>query len=326
MTEQQWRIRPMTADDKQIVVELDRQSTGEVRTGFFDRRMRAMVANPAGYIALVAENDAGVAGFVMSCILTGEFGSPQPVALLDALSVQQGVRGGGIGMTLMEELKSAAAVMGCGEFRTQIDWRAPELLAYFANSGFRLVPCNILERGTATKLVRPGSSAETDESGTDPAESEAGGHNPGEPRVASVRSLQESDLAAIQRIDKRTTGNDRKDYLRRKVSEVLSDSGIRVSMVAEIDSMVVGFIMARVDYGEFGRAETMAVIDTVGVDPGFRGAGAGFSLMRQLVDNLASLRVEQMRTVVDWDDFDLNRFLSRCGFKPAQRLGLGCRV
>ncbi len=316
----------MTADDKEIVVELDRQSTGETRAGFFERRMRAMTVNPSGYIALVAENDGGVSGFIMTCVLTGEFGCPEPVALLDALSVQQGARGGGIGMALMAELKNAAAVLGCGEFRTQVDWRAQELLAYFAHSGFRLAPCNVLERDTATKLIRPGFEAEDDEPDESPMEADFSHYKPGEPAAPIARSLQESDLAGIQRIDRRTTGSDRQGYLQRKVTEVLSDSGIRVSMVVEIDGMIAGFVMARVDYGEFGRAETTAVVDTIGVDPEYRGVGIGFLLMRQLVDNLASLRVEHMRTVVEWDDFGLNRFLAHCGFRPAQRLSLGCRV
>lgn len=135
-----------------------------------------------------------------------------------------------------------------------------------------------------------------------------------------VRSLRQDDLDALVRIDRRITGADREPYYRRKVSEALHESGVRISVVAELDDEVAGFLMARVDYGEFGRAATEAVIDTIGVDPAAHGKGVGRALMSQLLTNLASLRVESVRTEVEWNDFGLLAFLDRCGFKPSQRL------
>src|SRR3972149_196393 len=79
-----------------------------------------------------------------------------------------------------------------------------------------------------------------------------------------VRSLREEDLAAVVRIDRKLTGFDRSAYYAAKFREVLVESGIRVSLVAEEDGIVNGFIMARVDFGEFGQVETSAVIDTIG--------------------------------------------------------------
>ena len=45
-----------------------------------------------------------------------------------------------------------------------------------------------------------------------------------------------------------------------------------------------------------------------------------FELLSQLLANLASLRVDTVRTEVQWDAFELNGFLAACGFKPSQRL------
>ncbi len=137
-----------------------------------------------------------------------------------------------------------------------------------------------------------------------------------------VRSLAAGDLHAVVRIDRHGTGTDRIDYYRRKFDEALGDSGVRVSLVAEQDGMVVGFIMARVDYGEFGRAATSAVIDTIGVDPGMTGREVGRALISQLLANLSSLRVESVRTEIEWNHFSLARFLERCGFYPGQKLAL----
>ncbi|MBO32437.1 MAG: GNAT family N-acetyltransferase [Rhodospirillaceae bacterium] len=135
-----------------------------------------------------------------------------------------------------------------------------------------------------------------------------------------TRSLQRDDLRAVVRIDERTTGVNRQEYYERIFEEVLDESGIRVSLVAEIDEHVAGFIMARVDYGEFGRTDSTAVIDIFGVDPRYQGEGVGSALMSQLVTNLTGLRIEATRTNVEWNDFPVLAYLEACGFKTSQRL------
>ncbi|GJL81838.1 MAG: hypothetical protein DHS20C01_14720 [marine bacterium B5-7] len=138
----------------------------------------------------------------------------------------------------------------------------------------------------------------------------------------NIRSLSLGDLAAIVRIDRHATGRDRSAYLAQKTAEVLEQSGVRISLVAEDKDMAVGFIMARLDYGEFGRTFPMAVIDTIGVDSGYHGVGQ--ALLQQLTGNLRTLRVDGMRTIVRWDDHELIHFLSNNAFAPAQRIALRC--
>ncbi|MBI4366143.1 MAG: GNAT family N-acetyltransferase [Deltaproteobacteria bacterium] len=135
-----------------------------------------------------------------------------------------------------------------------------------------------------------------------------------------VRSMAEGDLRALVAIDRRITGRDRAEFFKRKLADALTESDVCVSLVAELDAVAVGFIMARVDLGEFGRVETTAVIDTIGVDPDYRNRGVGRALVSQLLANLGTLRVENVRTEVDWQDRDLLAYLDRSGFLPAQRL------
>lgn len=141
-----------------------------------------------------------------------------------------------------------------------------------------------------------------------------------------ARSLRADDLPAIIGLDRRITGRDRTAYYKRKVSEALNESGVRVSLVAEVDGQFAGFMMARVDFGEFGRASAAAVIDTIGVHPAFANRGVGRALLSQLLANLASLRVEVVRTQLDWDEVGLLSFLKACGFKPSQRLCFTRRI
>ena len=137
-----------------------------------------------------------------------------------------------------------------------------------------------------------------------------------------VRQLHPRDLEAVIRLDAKILGRRRDEFFKVKLEENLHAAGIRVSLAAEIDDHVVGFIMARVDYGEFGQTATTAVIDTLAVHPDFAGQQVGSALVSQLLSNLDSLRVETLRTLVAWDDFGLAGFLDRCGFVPAQRLAL----
>jgi GNAT superfamily N-acetyltransferase len=135
-----------------------------------------------------------------------------------------------------------------------------------------------------------------------------------------VRSMIEGDLHALVAIDRQITGRDRVEYFQRKLADALTESDVRVSLVAELDTVAVGFIMARVDLGEFGRVETTAVIDTLGVDPDYQNRGVGRALVSQLLANLGTLRVEKVRTEVDWRDHDLLAYLDHSGFIPSRQL------
>lgn len=137
-----------------------------------------------------------------------------------------------------------------------------------------------------------------------------------------IRSMADSDLDAIARIDRKLTGRDRRAYFEDKLAEMLRDGGVRVSLVAEHDGLVTGFIMARVDYGEYGRMDPIAVMDTIGVNPDFGRRGIANALMSQLMLNLSGLQASTIRTSIDWGDFSLGHFLQKAGFKPAQQLSL----
>jgi ribosomal protein S18 acetylase RimI-like enzyme len=135
-----------------------------------------------------------------------------------------------------------------------------------------------------------------------------------------VRSMAEGDLGALVAIDRRITGRDRSAYFARKLADALHESDVRVSLVADLDGRPAGFIMARVDLGEFGRMEPVAVMDTIGIDPEYRRKGVGQALLSQLLANLATLRVERVLTEIEWSDLELIGFFNHCGFAPSPRL------
>jgi ribosomal protein S18 acetylase RimI-like enzyme len=137
-----------------------------------------------------------------------------------------------------------------------------------------------------------------------------------------VRAMNDGDLEAVVAIDAAATGRRRPEYFQRMLQLALVDSALRISLVAELDNVVAGFVVGSLYYGKFGVVEPFATIDAIGVHPELRRGGVGKGLMRQLRLNLSALRITTLRTEVSWDDFELLAFFQREGFQPAARLCL----
>ncbi len=137
-----------------------------------------------------------------------------------------------------------------------------------------------------------------------------------------IRALRPEDCERLVRIDRQSTGRLRTSWYEGKVRRALRDSDVHVSLCAEQDGLVVGAVLGSVQYGEFGQAEPVAILDTVLVDPEYRGRGIASALLDSLLAHLAALRIERLRTEAAWDDGDMISFFARAGFVPVPRLVL----
>ncbi|HEX4955751.1 MAG TPA: GNAT family N-acetyltransferase [Thermoanaerobaculia bacterium] len=137
-----------------------------------------------------------------------------------------------------------------------------------------------------------------------------------------VRSVALGDLEAIVHIDARNVGRRRDEFLKLQLKRACADTGIGISLAAELDGAVVGFLLARLYYGEFGVTEKVAVMDVLGVHPDFQGRHVGARLIDQLRTNLCGLGIKTLQTEVRWSDTDLMAFFHHEGFTLAQRLCL----
>jgi ribosomal protein S18 acetylase RimI-like enzyme len=292
--------------------------------------LQAALRHPEYHIQLAADDGDTLAGFVLARVVRGEFGWPDAAAILEAIGVEPAAQHRRIGRRLLDGLEAVMRRKGIREVRTQAEWTNDPLLGFLRGTGFSLAPGLILERGwlvSGQPEARPGRR-----SGAafppEPDEEPAGRDDPGAPASpdVAVRSLQDDDLAELVRIDREITGEDRTDYLGHKLDEVLNESAIRVSLIAETEPRPVGFIMARVDFGEYGQMEPVAVIDTIAVDPRLVRQGIGNALLSQLLANMGALRVERVETQVAWDNFELLGFFHHCGFGPSQSLAFGKQV
>jgi len=141
----------------------------------------------------------------------------------------------------------------------------------------------------------------------------------------TIRALKTEDLDAIVEIDKRVLGEDRKNYWERKLKLTNSKSS-QVSLVAEVEGEVVGFILGDVSGWEFGVPETIGWMDTIGVDPAYQKRGIAKALAHELIKNLKEIGVRTIYTLVSWDDWDLLQFFHAMGFTRGDMINLELKI
>ena len=144
--------------------------------------------------------------------------------------------------------------------------------------------------------------------------------------AVTVRNLRHTDLPDVVRIDAAATGRSRPNYFELMLMRALNFAGLQVSLVAEIDDCVIGYLIASLYYGEYGITEPSASIDAIGVHPEMRRKQVGVALLDQFRSNAAAIGVALVRTEVDWDDFDLLAFFRANGFAPAKRICLEVKL
>ena len=322
------KLRRLGVQDLDAVVEIDTQIIGRSRRAYLERRLQAALRAPTLHTQFAAEDNGAVTGFALARRLEGEFGRVEPMLRLEMIGVRPGEQGHGYGDALLGALEADARKRGILELRTHASWKDHGMLGFLDHAGFELgseqmLDCEVRRgragSGDADKVLAPEHhhfSAEIDYGEPQANDFEALARD-----CADVRSLAHADLDDIVRIDRHIMERDRRAYISHIVDEAMHDSAIRVSLVARRDGSAVGYVMASVDFGDFGRTEPVAVLDTIGVDPGFTGAGVGGALLSQLFVNLEALRVERVATVVEHDNFGLIGFFYRAGFGPNQRLG-----
>ena len=302
-------IQSLKADGLEAVIKLDQRLGGVSRRGYYEKRFAALTRDPSRFVWLAVSEGGEFAGFVSAHIFEGEFGIEQPVAVLEAIGLAEGKRGRGFGAMLEEALTAELRTRNVTRIFSEVSWTRQDLIAFFGRNHYRLSPVTVLEMNTGR---------------SDAPQFETAQNGSGSPTLArdlvTIRSMKESDLDPIIAIDRKITGKDRTRYYEAKLAEVLNESGVRMSLIAEGKDGITGFLMARVDYGEFGRTARTAVLDTIGVSRAFTRRGVGEALLSQLALNLHSLGVETLQTRVSWNDFPLLAFFDRAGFIPSQRL------
>ena len=139
-----------------------------------------------------------------------------------------------------------------------------------------------------------------------------------------IRVMRESDVAPVTNIDYKVFGKRRPEYYERRIAEVLDEESGRLvtSLVAEVSGKVAGFVMGSVYLGEFGIPESIAYIDTIGVDPDHQRQGIAGYLLDEFKTTVQKAGATKVHTLVNWADTDLLSFFANRGFVAANTLNL----
>jgi ribosomal protein S18 acetylase RimI-like enzyme len=134
---QQIVVRSLKPEDLERVINLDAHGSGRRRDEYFKIKLRQNLAETGIKVSLAGESNDVFCGFLLARVYYGEFGSPEPVAVLDTLSVHNDFRRTGVGSALMEQLCTNLRGLGVGCLRTEVGWDDPRLIAFFHARGFR---------------------------------------------------------------------------------------------------------------------------------------------------------------------------------------------
>lgn len=138
-------VRALTAGDLDWVVRIDEAHAGRSRRAYFEVKMREAQSDTGLRMSLAATVDGEPAGFLMARLYYGEFGLPEPAAILDSIGVDQERTGHHVGRALVHQLVTNLKGLGIERLQTEVEWDQIELLRFFHHAGFAPAPRLCLE-------------------------------------------------------------------------------------------------------------------------------------------------------------------------------------
>lgn len=108
---------------------------------------------------------------------------------------------------------------------------------------------------------------------------------------------------------------------KRLVQEHAQKNDHEAPFVAELDGVVVGFLISYIVPFGFG-AERSAYIATMGVHPKYMGQGVGTGMTREIFKFYRSIGITRVYVSVRWDSTDMLSFCKALGFERSSFINL----
>ena len=139
-------IRTLAREDSARLVRMDERITGRNRATWYEGKLKRAFEDSDLKISLGAEMDGTLVGAVLGTLQYGEYGLPEPVAVLDTILVDSDFRGRGIATAMFDQLVENLEALGIKRLRTEIAWNDRELVGFLGKNGFGPGGRLVLER------------------------------------------------------------------------------------------------------------------------------------------------------------------------------------
>lgn len=129
------RVRPLVRRDLADVVRLDAIHTGEEQRAYWTRLFRDFLTRDRRRVALAADVDGALAGFLFADVRAFEFGS-EPCGWILEVGVDPGHARRGIASALLKEAVRRLQAAGVSTVRTMVRRNNVPVLTFFRTNGF----------------------------------------------------------------------------------------------------------------------------------------------------------------------------------------------
>ena len=137
----------------------------------------------------------------------------------------------------------------------------------------------------------------------------------------TIRAISENDVQAILKIRTLISNEEAGTDFQRFVAQHASGEKGRVSLVADVDGQVAGYMMSTTLYAGFGIKKS-AWIMAIGIHPEHMGQGLGLKLARQTCDLYREKGIKSIYSSVLWDSSDVLSFFKKLGFGRSDFINL----
>lgn len=129
-------VRSMTPADLDAIVRIDHTITGRDRRDYMAARLAEAMDDTSVRVSLTARCDGTVVGSLMSRADLGDFGRPEPVAVLDTIGVDPDYARRGVGRALVSQLFANLGALRVERVETVVPLRDLALLGFLYAAGF----------------------------------------------------------------------------------------------------------------------------------------------------------------------------------------------
>ena len=137
-----------------------------------------------------------------------------------------------------------------------------------------------------------------------------------------ITPLRAEDLEAVITIDKQLSGRSRRGFFEKRLAAALNEPGEFVYVGLRDNEQLLGYALARLVDGEFGKPGARAALDAIGVNPDHQGESIGHQLIAEVEKVLRHKGVSELTSQVQWADQSLLSFFESAGFEVAPRIVL----